>query len=518
MRSLLTCLAALGGLTSPATAQAWWDSAYSDRQIIEITTGANTPDKGYDGYTVRLTGVDTASLISAGDLRADCNDLRVIYWDGTSNTELPRHVINCNAASTDIRFMMSANQAASTTSQDYYLYSGNASAGAPTALTTTNVYLWYDDATANRIADYTYGRFDAWHGGGFDNSLAYNGAGFYTINTGDNFTSGARRAVDERDVYIEIETFHTGCYPLNMTTGPVTRGIVTGAGGSESSAHYYGATRAEFPTGCNAGGYATDGDIVEAARTTVSVDGANPGPVIANQWRRFALASWRVNPTFLSYYDEQATASWDALGYPSGANLHVTGSDANDFEGRGEAGIVFAQDNLRWRGMLIRRYTEPEPVLTLAPPPGMGELEAEKSTAVYDPLGQGLYAIPGNDVIYTITVRNVGDGPTDAGTILLIDKLPDELEFYNGDIDDAGPESDPVSFSQSAGAGLTFTYGDDVRYSNSAVRPSDFTSCGYGPSLGYDDAVTYLCINPQGALANGTPDPEFSVSFRARIK
>lgn len=519
MRLQLLGIASLAvGYVSPAAAQAWWDSGYGDRQIVEITTDANTPDKGYDGYTVRISGVDTASLVSTGEMRADCNDLRIVYWDGAANTDLPRHVLNCNSANTDIRFMMVANQEANSTSQDYFFYFNNSSAGAPTALSTTNVYLWYDDASSDRRSDYIYGRFDPWHGAKSDNSLAYDIAGYYTIDTGDNFNSGARRAVDERDVYLEVETFHTGCYPLNMNIGAVTRGIVTGNGGDETSTHYYATTRAEFPTGCDDVGYPTDGDIVEGSSAGTAVNGPDLGDIVANQWRRFALASWRVNPTFLSYYEEEDTGNWTALGYPSVANLHVTGTDAIDSEGRGEAGIVFSQAELRWRNMLIRRYIEPEPVLTLTPAPVLAKLEVTMTVSVFDLLGHGLYAIPGNDLIYTLTTRNIGEGPADADSIFLVGRVPNDVEFFNGDIDDGGPETNPLSYTQSAGAGLTFDYAADVAYSDDMSHPGSFSDCTYSPLAGYDAAVTYICINPKGVLAAGTPEPEFQVSFRSRIK
>ena len=41
------------------------------------------------------------------------------------------------------------------------------------------------------------------------------------------------------------------------------------------------------------------------------------------------------------------------------------------------------------------------------------------------------YAIPGNDVLYTITFTNSGDGIVDADSIDLIDIMPSEIEFYN---------------------------------------------------------------------------------------
>ncbi|MEO0982783.1 MAG: GEVED domain-containing protein [Pseudomonadota bacterium] len=141
-------------------------------------------------------------------------------------------------------------------------------------------------------------------------------------------------------------------------------------------------------------------------------------------------------------------------------------------------------------------------------------LEASKSTAVYDPLSQNLLAVPGNDVTYTITVRNVGGAATDPDSIELIDRLPSEIEFFAGD--NGGPGGGPVAFS-GAGSGLTFS-ASDVRFSNAPSPPVGFLSCSYSPSGQYDPNVTYVCLNPKGALAAGDPDPEFSVTFRARIK
>ena len=150
---------------------------------------------------------------------------------------------------------------------------------------------------------------------------------------------------------------------------------------------------------------------------------------------------------------------------------------------------------------------------------GAASLTGAKTTNVYDPAADGLYAIPGNDVIYTITVTNAGTGPADNDSIELIDAMPAEVEFYNGDIDDAGPETDPVAFTETS-SGLTLTYGTDVAFSDAILKPADFASCTLTTALsaGYNSHVTYICFNPKGAFAAGDPDPEFTVSFRARIK
>lgn len=146
------------------------------------------------------------------------------------------------------------------------------------------------------------------------------------------------------------------------------------------------------------------------------------------------------------------------------------------------------------------------------------QLTGAKSVSLWDPLSQGLYAIPGNDVIYSITVSNMTDGATDVNSVFLVDTMPSDIAFYNGDIDDSGPETNPVSFSQTAGAGLTFNYATDVGYSNSATKPTSFTQCNYSPTSGYDPTVTHICFNPKDALVGGDPDPSFILQFRAMIE
>ena len=136
---------------------------------------------------------------------------------------------------------------------------------------------------------------------------------------------------------------------------------------------------------------------------------------------------------------------------------------------------------------------------------------------MYDVSGPNRYSLPGADVIYTIRATNTGNISIDAGSIFLADRLPAELKFFNGDIDDLGPETDAVSFLES-GSGLSFSYGTDVGYSNSGTPPTDMGQCTFNPALGYVDTVQYVCFAPQGNFNSGDPDPYFEVSFRMQIK
>ena len=386
-----------------AFAQTWWDTTYGKRLPVTVTTGSSMPDKGYQGYTARLATLDTASLIGASELQADCDDLRLVYWNGSTNTEIPRHLINCNSATSDIRFSLQVAQTASSSDSGYYFYYDNASASSPPAVTATNVYLWYDDGSTNLLASYDQGRGDPWHGVAWQDSFAHDTNGYYTYDNGDNYTDSFRVPVDERDVYVEAEFFHTGCYPLNMTTGVIARGITaSGTGGSESSDHYYATSRGHN-TSCGAG-YSNDGDIVKQTRSGTVVDGVNPAAIATNVWRRQGLAVSSVNPTNLSYYDNDSSAAWGALGYPTAGSLHVAGTDASDLEGRGYAGIMTSQDAGRVRNILIRRYVATEPTVSI----GTVEM-VNPSIQVTKVADKTVNVAVGETITYTYTVTNNGN-------------------------------------------------------------------------------------------------------------
>lgn len=142
------------------------------------------------------------------------------------------------------------------------------------------------------------------------------------------------------------------------------------------------------------------------------------------------------------------------------------------------------------------------------------KLRGEKSVKVLD---VGGYSLPGTDMIYTITITNIGEGVTDTDSVVIIDEMPSQMTFFNGDHDGSGPSTDRVGFNETATT-LSFNPNTDVRFSDAAAKPSSFAACTYTPATGYDPAVTFICLNPKGQMAAGDPDPSFGVSFRARIK
>ena len=148
-----------------------------------------------------------------------------------------------------------------------------------------------------------------------------------------------------------------------------------------------------------------------------------------------------------------------------------------------------------------------------------GELQGSKVVSVFDPEAEGLFALPGNDVTYTITISNIGEGPTDDDSIFLIDELPSEVIFFNGDADGVGPGTDAVNFTDIEPTGLdAFVFADSVRFAGGVSAPASFDDCTLVPVAGYDPNVRFVCFNPRGIMNAGDPDPAFTLSFRARIR
>lgn len=144
-----------------------------------------------------------------------------------------------------------------------------------------------------------------------------------------------------------------------------------------------------------------------------------------------------------------------------------------------------------------------------------GQLSATKSVSVWDPLNEGLYHIPGNDVVYTFDIQNTGYTPIQADTMRLQDMLPPEIEFYNGEFDPSdGTVTGPFEFEDTSGvSNLTCCEAaGEADYSDNPGTPPSF---GYTPIPGYDPDVRHIRVSPGGEMA---PQTSVAIRFRARIK
>jgi hypothetical protein len=139
---------------SAAPAGEWWNDNYGASKQITITAGpADVPE----GYSVSFNE-DTASLLADNYLRADGNDWRIVYWNGSAWIELDRWVDDIigggwDSANTRTWFKTRADIPASSSDDNYYVYYGHAgeTQPAPASMSdsmgadTASEIFWYAD-------------------------------------------------------------------------------------------------------------------------------------------------------------------------------------------------------------------------------------------------------------------------------------------------------------------------------------------------------------------------------------
>jgi hypothetical protein len=110
----------------------------------------NTASTLPTGYSVKLT-LDTAGLIAAGKLRPDGSDLRVVWVNGATLTELDRAIETpLNSPNTEIWFKTQAAIPGNGNDGSYFIYYGNPAAD-PAPADRSNVYALYDSFEGSTI-------------------------------------------------------------------------------------------------------------------------------------------------------------------------------------------------------------------------------------------------------------------------------------------------------------------------------------------------------------------------------
>lgn len=135
-------------------------------------------------------------------------------------------------------------------------------------------------------------------------------------------------------------------------------------------------------------------------------------------------------------------------------------------------------------------------------------LSVTKTSAPLDTSGATRFAIPGADMVYTLTVTNSGGSTVDVNSLILKDVLPAGLTFYNGDFDSTFPGMGP--FQLTAGSSAVTLPASGRGYSNNGGA-----SYVYTPAAGYDSNVNALRLIPSGTMAANS---SFTIRFRARVK
>ncbi len=183
------------------------------------------------------------------------------------------------------------------------------------------------------------------------------------------------------------------------------------------------------------------------------------------------------------------------------------------------AGVTISQ--VTWRNMNFD--TEIIAVKNVRVAEAVPILQVSKTSQVWDPATPNPKALPGNEVMYQIDITSAGLAPPDSGSIFVVDAIPAELLFWNGDIDagstDVHPITASVGFSQSNGATLSFNPATDIGYSSAATAPTSFSQCTILPmDNSFRSDIRYLCIRPGGSISASASVPRVVLKFRTQIK
>ncbi len=126
--------------------------------------------------------------------------------------------------------------------------------------------------------------------------------------------------------------------------------------------------------------------------------------------------------------------------------------------------------------------------------------------------------IPGSVMQYTVQVINSGAGSTDAGTMVVNDAIPADTIMCVANV----CSNPPVAFacSSTPSCGLSYSYGNDVTYSNQAGGGAPYSYLPSPDANGFDANVTGVRINPTGSFngASGGNNSTFSLIFKVKVK
>jgi PQQ-like domain len=323
---------------------------WSFTRAITVTVGATAPFNGYNGYSAQVAGFNTAALVTAGKMRADCNDLRIARFAAGTWTQLDRQVNGCNTVNTSIWFKMQADVAASGSDASYSMFYGNASAGAPLA-NLNNVYLAYDNFDSDTLnqppAGWTVQANGPWN-------VVAGGAGNQILRESNN-TATVRNVIksnavaNERDVWVQADVLMTSATTLESTGCVIGR--VSGAGAADLTAYR---SCLQFITI----GAAADQRVSQLAYWSAGAFNSLQQPAFA----------WNDG----TFY----TVAGAFFGSPATLRTFVNGvfqppaivGDANVATAGSVGLFVYNGDlvNYDFDNFLARRYTEPEPVTAVA--------------------------------------------------------------------------------------------------------------------------------------------------------
>lgn len=99
----------------------WWNTSYSVRRNVKFTPSADLQIN--TGYPLTVS-LNHNTLVNSNKLRPDFADLEVVYWNGTTNTVIPR---STSVVGEDLIIQFNAEANITTENSNYFIYMANPS-------------------------------------------------------------------------------------------------------------------------------------------------------------------------------------------------------------------------------------------------------------------------------------------------------------------------------------------------------------------------------------------------------
>jgi hypothetical protein len=311
---------------------------YAYRRRITVTAGTVAVPAGYSASVV----FNHLALVVAGRSLASGDDVRILYWTGTTWVELDRFKdipTTWNSTTTRVWFRLQAPIAAMGVDSNYYLHYGDLSASLPPA-NGDYVFLDYEDGTT--LADWT--RRDTV--GGCNSAYATSADGFvFTSTSGSCYRQfGKPLAHSDVEIFWGFRSSSAGTNNNRHQVGMSARRSDAGLGymmvpGENNNRRL----RIRYAATWNSSG-------------TVIAQTSNGFPVAPNvdHYARFYLVGTSLRAKY-----------WVSAAVEPGWQLTATNSSAASGLHYAQVDGLASPETHRHRYIIIRRRVEPEPTAAL---------------------------------------------------------------------------------------------------------------------------------------------------------
>jgi len=307
----------------PKIEAAWYDDTFAYRQRVDITN-AGTAQTDFQVAII----LDTATLVTAGKMQSDCDDIRVT---DVSGKVLPHWIeTGTNACNTTTTAIWTKVPSISTSGATVYLYYGN-----PSAINTQNgdrVFLYFDDFSSYSLGALPTGGKWTWESSVVSPTIV------------DDSGTRSLRMVPQS----------TGEGPMLFNQGTVSNTVIQTRVRDANNSHYHIGRHSSLssPVGDTGQGFWIYPGNINLYRNNASY----------NSWSSISSTNRAVSLTTYHSYKVTANGSSWAI-YEDGASSPTHSGTEGTYSSGYPSLITYASENMYVDYFFVRTFTTTEPTV-----------------------------------------------------------------------------------------------------------------------------------------------------------